>query len=79
MLEHYEFFKRYQGDSETFDEFLTDLKKLATSGEFREKYVLIKDKILLGIRDSRCQKKLLQYPSLQLREAVEICHAMKVV
>lgn len=42
------------------------------------RYRLIKDKIVLGIRDRSLEDKLSQEPHLDLKKAIEICKAAKL-
>ncbi|KAK9719024.1 hypothetical protein QE152_g22899 [Popillia japonica] len=49
-----------QHEGESVDEFTTELKKLASTCEFKEKDVMIRDRLVLGISDKRIQEKLLQ-------------------
>lgn len=77
VYEHFKFFKRDQLPGETVDQFITALKQLATSCEFQEKDVLIRDRIVLGIRDPRIQEKLLQTANVELNEAIRICQSLE--
>uniref|UniRef100_A0A6P7FYL9 Uncharacterized protein LOC114334102 n=1 Tax=Diabrotica virgifera virgifera TaxID=50390 RepID=A0A6P7FYL9_DIAVI len=53
------------------------LKELANSCDFKEKDVLIRDRIVLGVIDERIQEKLLQKPDLSLAEAINISRSME--
>lgn len=77
VFKHYKFLKRDQLPSETFDQFLTVLKQLANTCEFKERDVLLLDRIVLGIGDDRVQEKLLQETNLTLEKAVTMCRAME--
>lgn len=77
VFEHYKFFKRDQLPDETLDQFLVALRQLASTCEFKEKDVLILDRIVLGIYDLKIQEKLLQYSNLNLQTAVAICRSME--
>lgn len=77
VYEHFKFFKRDQLPGESVDRFITALRQLASTCEFKEKDVLIRDRIVLGIREARIQEKLLQYPNLELTEAINICRSME--
>lgn len=77
IYEHFKFFKRDQLPTESIDQFVTVLKQLANTCEFKERNVLILDRIVLGVRDPRIQEKLLQYSSLELSQAINICRAME--
>ncbi|KAG5886135.1 hypothetical protein JTB14_009234 [Gonioctena quinquepunctata] len=77
VYEHYKFFKRDQILGETVDQFLTALRQLASTCEFKEKDTLIRDRLVLGIRDKRIQEKLLQHSDLKLPDAINICRSME--
>lgn len=77
VYEHYKFFKRDQNPNETVDQFVTALRQLASTCEFKEKDVLIRDRIVLGIRDPCIQEKLLQNPNLGLNEVIQISRSME--
>lgn len=77
VFEHFKFFKRDQLAGESFDQFVTALKQLANSCEFKERDTMILDRIVLGIRDSKMQEKLLQEPNLTLEHAITVCRAME--
>ena len=65
------FNQRRQEDGETVDAFVTDLYRL---GEFCDYKVhqdeLIRDRIVVGIRDSHLSEKLRMYPKLTLEKAI---------
>lgn len=77
VYEHFKFFKREQLPNENIDHFITALKQLASTCDFKERDILIRDRIVLGINDRRIQEKLLQKPNLELSEAVNICRSME--
>ncbi|XP_072401068.1 uncharacterized protein [Diabrotica undecimpunctata] len=77
IYEHFKFFKRDQLQNESIDQFVTALKQLAPTCEFKEKDTLILDRIVLGTHDLRIQEKLLQCADLKLAQAIDICRAME--
>lgn len=77
VYEHYKFFKRDQLPGETIDQFITALRQLASTCEFKEKDVLIMDRIVLGIRNMKIQEKLLEHGKLELNQAIDICRSME--
>lgn len=77
VYEHFIFFKREQLQGESIDQFVTALRQLASTCDFKEKDVLIRDRLVLGVKDSRIQEKLLQYPNLGLSDAISICRSME--
>ncbi|XP_069103128.1 uncharacterized protein [Argopecten irradians] len=62
------------GQSETIDQFVTELKNQAKKCEFADLYeCLIKDRIVGGITSDTARARLLREPELSLRKAVDIC------
>ncbi|XP_072384427.1 uncharacterized protein [Diabrotica undecimpunctata] len=67
----------YQLQNESIDQFVTALKQLASTCEFKEKDTSILDRIVLGTHNLRIQEKLLQCADLKLAQAIDICRAME--
>lgn len=73
------FFARTQQQGETFDLFLTDLKKLSAPcgfGDLREG--LIRDRIISGLREANLKNRLLRENNLDLDKCVKICKASEL-
>ncbi|XP_019633266.1 PREDICTED: uncharacterized protein LOC109476703 [Branchiostoma belcheri] len=78
-VERYKFFTRAQKAGETFDEYLTELRHLATDcgfGEIRDS--LIRDRILCGITDGKVRERLLRIKDLTLANCEETCRAAEI-
>ncbi|KAI8511855.1 hypothetical protein Bbelb_109550 [Branchiostoma belcheri] len=78
-VERYKFFTRGQSSGETFDEYVTDLRTLASEcgfGDIRES--LIRDRILCGILDGKVRERLLRESNLSLAKCEAICRAAEV-
>ena len=74
--ERYKFNKRDQEQSETihtYVAFLRTLSKTCNYGEIEER--LIRNKIVIGIKDNTTRKKLLQDHKLTLKKCIDICRA----
>ena len=70
IFERARFNQRCQGETETAEQFITSLYNLATDYEFGElKEQLIRDRIVVGIRDSSLSTKLQMDPNLTLENA----------
>ena len=68
----YKFFSYRQKEDESFDDFLTQLKKLSADCKFSElKDSLIRDVIIIGMSDNRLCEHLLRKPSLSLDSAIK--------
>lgn len=74
--ERYIFHQRVQQIGENFDDFVADLRKLARTCEFAQlEDSLIRDRIVIGIRDEPTRRRLLQVKKLSLGDAVDACKA----
>ena len=74
--ERYVFNRRVQEGGERFDVFLGDVRRLARSCEFGGvEESMIRDRIVVGIREDATRHKLLQIRDLTLAKAVDICKA----
>ena len=68
----FQFLTARQNESETFDEFCTRLRKLSTDCDFTTlKDSLIKDLIIIGIRDKKLQQNLLKDPDITLETVIK--------
>ncbi|XP_063955561.1 uncharacterized protein K02A2.6-like [Lytechinus pictus] len=78
-FERHVFNTRFQHENESFDQFVTDLKKKAKSCEFEHlRDSLIKDRIVVGIRDDGTRARLLREKDLSLEKAIDICKATEI-
>ena len=74
--ERYVFNQRVQQPGESIDDFVADLRKLATNCQFELlEDSLIRDRIIVGIRDEPTRRRLLQEKKLTLAKAVDACKA----
>lgn len=68
------FFHRNQNVDETFDNFLTDLKKLSNDCSFGElQDSLIRDRIIGGIINRQLKDRLLREEDLTLEKCIRLC------
>jgi hypothetical protein len=74
--ERYTFNRLVQESSESFDGFVTELRKLIKSCDYGQlEDSILKDRIVIGIKDDATRRKLLQTRKLDLAQAVDICRA----
>ena len=74
--ERYLFNKREQESGESFDAYLTNLRSLVKTCNFGElKDNLIRDRIVIGIKDNSIRKKLPAEGKLTLDKCINICCA----
>ena len=70
------FNQRVQQPGESIEDYVADLRKLAGTCQFAElEDSLIRDRIVVGIRDDTTRRRLLQQKQLALADAVDICKA----
>lgn len=74
------FNQRCQSEKETFDEFLSGVRRLATECGFGVLEDLrIKDRVVMGLRDLDTRDKLEKIPDLTLESAISFCRASEVM
>ena len=76
IYERFRFNGKTQQDGESFDNFLTNLIELAKTCQFGTMHdALLRDRIVVGVRDDALRKQLLQKRELTLSECISICRA----
>ncbi|UYV79312.1 hypothetical protein LAZ67_17002102 [Cordylochernes scorpioides] len=79
IYERYIFNTSNQEEKEGIDSYTNRLRGLASSCEYDIlSEELIRDRIVLGIKDNRVRKKLLMEPKLNLSSAIDICRTAEV-
>ena len=77
--ERHKFNIRNQTENESIDQYVTELRTLASTCEFENlKDGLIRDRVICGIRNQALKERLLREASLTLKSAVDICRAAEV-
>ena len=77
--ERYVFNRRVQDSGETFDAFLADLRRLVRTCDFGTlEESIIRDRIVIGIREDSTRRKLLQTRKLDLQAAIDACKANEI-
>ena len=72
----YKFFTYKQVDGQSFDEFVTELKKRSAECQFGTlKDELVRDIIICGLADNRLRERLLRDPGLTLEKTIELGQA----
>jgi hypothetical protein len=78
-MQRHKFFTRVQGPSESFDDFLTDLRNKSASCDFKDmRDELIRDFILIGLNNITLKERLLRTEDLTLQKATTICKAAEL-
>ena len=79
VYERFVFRSRVQKQGESFDAFLTDLKKKAQTCNFdRLKDSMIRDQVVFGIFDKKVREKMLRDSEHTLDGAVKLCHTSEL-
>jgi hypothetical protein len=78
VINSYNFNKRNQEDGETFDAFYTAIRKIAENCNYIEKDRMLRDRIVIGVKDQRTQQKLLEIKELTLEKAVDVCRSAEL-
>ena len=79
VYERYVFNLCTQNDQETTDEFVNRIRKLASSCEFGTlTEELIRDKLVLGIKDQATKLRLLKEEKLTLDRAINMCRSSEI-
>lgn len=79
VYERYMFNSSVQESEESINSFLTRLRKLAASCEFGELTdQLIRDRLVVGLRDSVMKARLLRESKLDLVKAVNMCNTSEI-
>jgi hypothetical protein len=74
--ERYMFNKRQQESGERFDVFLGEVRRMARTCRFDGvEESMIRNRIVVGVRDDATRRKLLQVRDLTLIKAIDICKA----
>ena len=75
VRERYEFYSRSQKTGESITAFLAELRKLVSTCEFPDKDSMIRDRLVMGVRDRATQRALLRQSKLTLQAAIDIAIA----
>lgn len=79
VFERFMFLSRSQKEGESFDSYLMDIKRLASTCGYGDKTnEMIRDRIVHGVANKRVQTKLLESTDLTYEQAVEKCRASEV-
>lgn len=78
IAEQFHFHRRQQGANETIAEYVAELRRLASTCEFKD-YLdqALRDRLVCGSRHEATQKRLLTEPKLTLTKAIEIVQSLE--
>lgn len=73
IYNRYKFHSRIQKENETFDQFVTEVQLLVKDCNFKETDDMVRDRLVIGIRNSKIREKLINIGSeLTLEKTLEI-------
>lgn len=75
VFERFKFHGAVQKINQSIDQFVTEIKNLAKSCEFKEENSMIRDRIVIGIKNDAIKEKLLQISDLTTEKAIEVYKA----
>ncbi|XP_063394114.1 uncharacterized protein LOC134679168 [Cydia fagiglandana] len=79
VINTWQFNKRIQEDGESFDSYYTELRRIAKNCNFDKQLDrMLRDRIVVGIREQRVQQKLLEIKDLTLERAVDVCRSAEL-
>ena len=79
VFSHYKFHKRVQAESETVEQFVTDLKLLVRDCSFKEPDEMIRDRIVFGTNSRKIREKLINKgKEWSLDKAVDIARTYEM-
>lgn len=67
-----------QKEGQSFDHFLAELKKAVKTCEYKEEDEMIRDRVVLGIKDKTTQERLLREERLDLTKAIAFCRITEI-
>ena len=76
-FERYRFNRRSQESGETYDQYRTELRKIAENCDFQSitPNEILRDRLVFGIRDSKTRERLLRASDLTPKMTDKICHS----
>lgn len=78
IFERHCFYMRSQQEGESFDSFLTDVKKLSKSCEFgTQEEALTRDRLIFGIIDRSLQEQLIKAGDPSLQKTIDACRTFE--
>lgn len=78
IFERFKFHSVTQKEGQSFDIFLTELRKAVKTTGYKDQDDMIRDRIVMGIMDKSTQERLLRESQLTLTKAIELCRATEV-
>lgn len=78
IFERFVFNSIVQKEGQSFDAFVTEIRKAVRTTEYVNQDEMVRDRIVMGIYNKSTQEKLLREATLTLEKAVNMCRAIEV-
>ena len=79
IYERFKFNTCVQEQGETIDQYITKLKQMAATCKFEQlENELIRDRLVLGAKDSSAKARMLREPNLDLQKAIDMCRNSEI-
>ncbi|XP_044752905.1 uncharacterized protein LOC123312508 [Coccinella septempunctata] len=78
VFDRFKFLSCTQKDGQSITSFITEIKTLVKNCEYTNEDEMVRDKIIMGMKDDNLREKLLQNESLSLKKTEEICNIMEI-
>ncbi|KAK4886965.1 hypothetical protein RN001_003236 [Aquatica leii] len=72
IFERYKFNTILQVEGQSFDNFVTELRKAVKTTEYTSQDEMVRDRIVMGIYDKTIQERLLREASLTLQKTIDL-------
>ena len=75
----YKFFTYRQGDGQSFDKYLTEMRKLSNDCEFGNLHdSILTDMLIIGLNSKRIQERLLREENITLEKVIKNCKSTEL-
>ena len=79
IYERFKFNTCVQEQGETIDQYITKLKQMAATCKFEQlENELIRDRLVLEVKDSSAKARMLREPNLTLQKAIDMCRNSEI-
>ncbi|XP_072384499.1 uncharacterized protein [Diabrotica undecimpunctata] len=73
VFDKFEEYCSHKSNGQHFDSFVTELKKAVKMTEYKDQDDMVRDRIVIGIKDKQTQESLLRESKLTLQKAITTC------
>ena len=77
VFSRYQFWTHPRGESQPFQEYLTNLQNMAKACDFTEGENMVRDKVVFSTKEKPLKERLLHEENLTLKRAIDLCIAFE--